>query len=396
MGASAIYFDNAATSWPKPPAVRDALEAYFGFAGGNPGRSAHSMSVAAARVVAAARSALADLLGIVDPSRIALTRNATEALNLALYGLLKPGDHVVTTSMEHNSVMRPLRHLETQGVELTVVPCSPGGALDLDRVRRALRPTTRLLATIHGSNVTGALMPVEQLAKLAKARGIAYLLDASQTAGTIPIDVAALGIDLMAFPGHKGLLGPTGTGGLYIREGLDIDPLMRGGTGSDSALEWQPAFMPDRYESGTPNVLGLAGLAAGVGFLLSHGVARVAAHEHALRARFCAGATSIPGLRLYGPEVGVAACGVVSFTIDGLIPSEISMLLDQSFSILARPGLHCAPAAHQTLGTFPTGTVRFGFGWANTEAEIDQALDALEEIAVWCRHQPAGQVRDAE
>jgi cysteine desulfurase/selenocysteine lyase len=387
MSTPEIYFDNAATSWPKPQAVREALAASFDLAGGNPGRSAHRMSVAAARVVEAARSALAELLGIADPSRIAVTENATEALNLALYGLLRPGDHVVTTSVEHNSVMRPLRHLEALGVELTVAPCAPDGTLDPDNVRRALRPDTRLLATIHGSNVTGALMPVEQLAALAREYAIPYLLDASQTAGTVPIDVAALGVDLLAFPGHKGLLGPTGTGGLYVREGLRLQPLMRGGTGSDSALEWQPEFMPDAYESGTPNVLGLAGLAAGVDFLLERGVAQVAAHERALRRRFCAGAHAIPGLRLYGPPADGLCCGVVSFSVEGLVPSEVSTILDQSFGIMARPGLHCAPGAHRTLGTFPTGTVRFGFGWANTEAEVERALEALAEIAAWARQQ---------
>jgi cysteine desulfurase/selenocysteine lyase len=396
MSTPEIYFDNAATSWPKPPAVREALAACCDLAGGNPGRSAHRMSVAAARVVEAARSALAELLGIADPSRVALTKNATEALNLALYGLLRPGDHVVTTSVEHNSVMRPLRHLEAQGVEVTVVRCASDGTLAPDDVRHALRPDTRLLATIHGSNVTGALMPVEQLAALAREYAIPYLLDASQTAGTVPIDVAALGVDLLAFPGHKGLLGPTGTGGLYIREGLSLQPLTRGGTGSDSALEWQPEFMPDAYESGTPNVLGLAGLAAGVDFLLERGVEQVAAHEQILRQRFCEGVAAIPGLRLYGPQAGEPCCGVVSFNVDGLVSSEVSTILDQSFGIMARPGLHCAPGAHRTLGTFPTGTMRFGFGWANTEAEVERALEALAEIAAWARQQQSKQVSYAE
>jgi cysteine desulfurase family protein len=388
----AIYFDNAATSWPKPPAAREALELYFGLAGGNPGRSAHRMSVEAARVVERARSGLAELLGIADAGRIALTKNATEALNLALYGLLRPGDHVVTTSVEHNSMMRPLRHLESLGVELTVVPCAADGTLDPEDVRHALRPDTRLLATIHGSNVTGALMPVEQLAALARELALPYLLDASQTAGAFPLDVDGLGIDMVAFPGHKGLLGPTGTGGLYVREGLELTPLLRGGTGSDSALERQPEFLPDAYESGTPNVLGLAGLAAGVEFLLGRGVAEVARHERALREQFCVGALAIAGVRVYGPPAGAACCGVVSFTVDGLTPSEVSTILDQSFGIMARPGLHCAPGAHRTLGTFPTGTVRFGFGWANTAAEVETALGALAEIAAWARLQESEQV----
>jgi cysteine desulfurase family protein len=378
-----IYFDNAATSWPKPPAVRAALSEYFGEAGGNPGRSGHRMSVAAARIVETARETLAELLHSNDASRIVFTHNATHALNLALYGVLRSGDHVVTTSIEHNSVMRPLRHLETLGVELTVVACAPDGMLDLDDVRRALRPGTRLLVTTHGSNVAGTLSPIGALAALARDNGVLHLVDAAQTAGAVPIDVHEMGLDLLAFTGHKGLLGPTGTGGLYVREGVALAPLIRGGTGSDSAHEIQPEFMPDVYESGTLNVAGIAGLAAGVRFLSEIGIETVQAYERKLVAQFIAGASEIAGITLYGPKDTALQCGLVSFNVAGATPSEAGLILDESFGIMARTGLHCAPAAHRTLGTFPTGTVRFSFGWFNTPSEVELALKALREIAVW-------------
>jgi cysteine desulfurase family protein len=378
-----IYFDNAATSWPKPPAVRAAMEEYFGEAGGNPGRSGHRMSVAAARIVERAREALADLLRANDPSRIVFTHNATHALNLALQGLLQPRDHVLTTGMEHNSVMRPLRHLEGLGVEVTVVACTPDGRVDPEAVRRAVRHDTRLLVTTHASNVGGALNPVADLAALAREANIPYLVDASQTAGSIPIDVQALGVDLLAFTGHKGLLGPTGTGGLYIREGLALAPLMRGGTGSDSAHEIQPEFLPDAHESGTLNLAGIAGLGAAVRFLLEVGIEAVWAHKHKLVAQFLAGAFEISGLTLYGPKNAALQCDLASFNIDGAVPSEVGLILDQSFGIMARTGLHCAPSAHRTLGTFPTGTVRFSFGWFNTPAEVEKGLEALRQIAAW-------------
>lgn len=378
-----IYFDNAATSWPKPAAVRAAMNDYFEDAGGNPGRSGHRMSVAAARLVENAREELSELFHANDPSRIVFTQNATHALNLALCGILRPGDHVVTTSIEHNSVMRPLRHLETLGVELTIVPCTPEGMLDLDHLRRALRPNTRLLVTTHGSNVVGTLIPVSAVAALAGERNILYLVDAAQTAGAVPMDVQTMGMDLLAFSGHKGLLGPTGTGGLYIREGVALTPLMRGGTGSDSAHETQPEFLPDSHESGTLNVAGIAGLGAGVRFLAEIGIETVRAHEQKLVAQFLAGASEIPGITLYGPKDAALRCGVVSFNVAGAVSSDVGLILDESFGIMARPGLHCAPSAHRTLGTFPTGTVRFSFGWFNTPAEVETVLGALREIAVW-------------
>lgn len=385
-----IYFDNAATSWPKPPTVRVAVDRYFDEVGGNPGRSGHRMSIAAARAVEDTRDLLGDLFNVRDSGRIVFTKNATEALNLAIYGLLEPGDHVVTSSIEHNSVMRPLRHLESEGMELTVVACAPDGTLDPEDVLRAIRPNTRLLTTLHGSNVMGSLLPVAELAAIAREHDVPYLVDAAQTAGAVPIDVEALGIDMLAFSGHKGLLGPTGTGGLYLREGLSPRPLMRGGTGSRSDLAIQPDFMPDMYESGTLNVAGLVGLAAGILYVLDFGVACVSTHERSLVARFMNGVSELPGITVHGPEHLEQRCGVVSFNVDGLSPSDVGMLLDRDYAILSRVGLHCAPGAHQIIGTFPIGSVRFGFGLFNTVPEVDEALAALDEISTWADSQRPG------
>ncbi len=383
-----IYFDNAATSWPKPPAVRAALDEYFSDAGGNPGRSGHQMSIAAARLVENSREALAQMFNAEDPSRIVFTHNATHALNLAIYGVVRPGDHVVTTSVEHNSVMRPLRHLETTGVYVTMVPCRPDGTLDVSRLNDAIRPGTRLVVTTHGSNVVGTLMPIEAIAALARDRNINYLVDASQTAGAISIDVQKTGIDLMAFSGHKGLVGPTGTGGLYIRDGVMLSPLLRGGTGSDSAHETQPQFLPDMLESGTLNVAGIAGLGAGVRYLQEIGIEAVTEHGRKLVSKFVAGLHEIPGINVYGPTDVSKQCGVVSFNISDAVPSEVGLLLDEHFGIMARTGLHCAPAAHHTIGTFPAGTVRFSFSWFNTLAEIETSLEALGKIAGWaCKNE---------
>lgn len=382
-----IYFDHAATSWPKPAGVREALDEYFGEGGGNPGRSGHRMSIAASRIVEQARDNLAELFNIENPGQIVFTKNATEALNIAIRGILQPGDHAITSSIEHNSVMRPLRYLEAQGVEVTVVQCDANGILDPDEVAQSIKPNTRLLVTLHGSNVMGTLLPIKELAALARSKGIPYLIDASQTAGAIPIDVKALGLDLLAFTGHKGLLGLTGTGGIYIREGLSVNTLMQGGTGSDSDKEIQPEFMPDIHESGTLNVAGLAGLAAGVRYLLKKGVGHVSAHEQSLVARFISGVNDISGITLYGPPEINQQCGVISFNLEGLISSEVGLLLDQKYTIMSRVGLHCAPGAHRTLGTLPTGTVRFSFGDSNTLEEVDTSLAALAEISAFVEKQ---------
>ena len=378
-----IYLDNAATGWPKPPEVTQAMVDFMQRVGANAGRSGHRLSVEAARIVYQARERLATLLGVGDPLRIVFGRNATEALNLALAGLLRPGDHAITSSLEHNSVMRPLRALERRGVRLSVVHTSPQGFLEPLAVEAEIRPTTRLIALIHASNVIGTLLPIAEVGRIARRYDLLYLVDAAQTAGAYPIDVEAQAIDLLAFTGHKALLGPQGTGGLYIGPRVALDelaPLMRGGTGSRSEEEEQPDFLPDRYESGTANGVGLAGLGAGVQWLLRQGVARVREHEAALTRRLLAGLERIPGVVVYGPRDAEQQTATVSFNVEGMEPSEVGQRLDEEFGVLCRVGLHCAPAAHRTIGTFPMGAVRWSLGALSTAAQVDAALEALAAI----------------
>jgi len=379
-----LYLDNAATSWPKPPETAQAMLRFMEAVGANPGRSGHRLSVEAARVVYGAREAVAELCNAPDPLRVVFGANATEALNLAFAGLVRPGDHVVTSSMEHNSLMRPLRALAERGAALTVVRCSPAGELDPAAVEAALRPETRLIAVTHASNVVGTLLPVAELGALARRRGILLLVDAAQTLGAYPIDMRADAIDLLAFTGHKSLCGPMGTGGLVLGERVDagkLEPLMRGGTGSQSERKEQPRFLPDAYESGTPNTVGLAGLAAGARWVLDQGVARVRARESALTARLLEALGAIPGVTLYGSRDAAQRVAVVAFNIDAVNPSEVVGRLDEDFGIMSRGGLHCAPAAHRTVGTFPRGAVRFGFGPLSGEDDAAAAAAAVAAIA---------------
>lgn len=377
------YFDNAATTWPKPSATLQAMAAYTAEIGGSPGRSGHRLSIAAGRIVLETREALAELFHIEDALRIVFAKNATEALNIVLLGLLNPGDHVVTSSVEHNSVMRPLRHLEKQGVTMTIVPCDDQGFLSPQDVRAALNERTRLICLTHASNVTGAVQPIAQIGRIAKEQEVLFCVDAAQSAGVLPIDVAEASIDLLVFSGHKSLFGPQGTGGLYIREGLedDIKPLMFGGTGSRSEYDVQPDFLPDKYESGTTNTVGIAGLGAGVRFVLTVGSDKIRQREASLTKRFLDGMAGLRRVRIYGPSGDMERTAIVSFTIDGVSPSEAAMVLDEKYAILCRPGLHCAPAAHRTIGTFPQGTIRFSFGYFNNEEEIDRAIEAVTAIA---------------
>jgi cysteine desulfurase family protein len=368
--------------------MMEAMARFNDSVGANPGRSGHSLSIEAARVVYDARELAAKVLGASDPLSIIFTKNATEAINCILLGLLKSGDHVVASAMEHNSVMRPLRFLERQGVEVSIAPCSPAGELDPADAMAAVKSNTSAIVVTHASNVTGTLLPVEALARMARERGIVFILDASQTAGSIPLDVERTGIDILCFTGHKSLLGPQGTGGFYIRKGLDrrVLPLMRGGTGSVSEFEEQPDFLPDRFESGTPNAIGLAGLAAGMRFVLDSGVERIRQKEAALTALFLEGAADIPGMILYGLQDVGRRTAVVSFNIREASPSTVAFELDEQSGVLCRPGLHCAPAAHRTLGTFPGGTVRFSFGYSNTEEDVRLGLEALAAITGVRRH----------
>ncbi len=379
-----IYLDNAATSWPKPPDVVRAMARFLEEVGANPGRSGHRLSVEAGRIVYRTREALAALFDLPDPLRIVFAPNATYALNLALRGLLRPGDHVITSSMEHNAVMRPLRALEAQGVALTVVPCAADGTLDPEDIRRALRPETTLIVLNHASNVSGTILPVAEVGRIAHQADLLFLVDAAQTAGVVPISMREMEIDLLAFTGHKGLLGPTGTGGLAIGERVPLErfePLVRGGTGSRSEYEVQPDFLPDKFEGGTLNAVGLAGLLAALSYLQERGLSAIRAHETALMEHLLVGLQSIPGVSVYGPADPARRMAVVSFNVAGRMPSEVALLLDERYDIACRPGLHCAPTAHRTLGTFPAGTVRFSLGPFNTPDEIEKAVQAVADLA---------------
>jgi cysteine desulfurase/selenocysteine lyase len=379
-----IYLDNAATSWPKPPQVKEAMIRYIEKIGANPGRSGHLLSVDAARILYETRETLANLFHVKDPLRIVFTLNATESINLALKGLLKPGNHIITSSMEHNSVMRPLRELERQGVELSILLCSDKGRLDPKEVERKIRPNTAMVVLNHASNVTGALLPVKEVALITRKHDLLFLVDAAQTAGAYPIDVEKDGIDLLAFTGHKSLYGPQGTGGLVLGDRVnekEMVPLKRGGTGSRSEFEEQPDFLPDRFESGTPNGVGIAGLLAGTQFVLERGVKKIRQEESRLMDKLMKGLREILQVRFYSPENKKDRMATFSFNLGQRSPSDVALRLEKEFSILCRSGLHCAPAAHRTIGTFPEGTVRFSLSQFNTEDEIETAIQAVSHIA---------------
>jgi cysteine desulfurase/selenocysteine lyase len=379
-----IYLDNAATSWPKPECVIEAMSRFQRDVGASPGRSGHRLANEAERTRFDAREAVATLFGVSDPNRVVFTLNATTALNVALYGLLPPGSHAITTGMEHNAVMRPLHALERRGVSISVIACESDGMLDPLAVREHIRPETRLIVANHASNVCGTILPIREIGALARESGIPFLVDAAQTAGCRPINLRTDNIDLLAFTGHKGLLGPTGTGGLAIGDGFDIEklpPLICGGTGSRSEEEVQPGFLPDKYEGGTPNAIGLAGLATGVRYVLERGVDQIGAHDRALARRLIAGLERIEGVRTLGTRDAQRQIAVVSFTVADRSPSELAQALDERFDILCRPGLHCAPRAHRTLGTLPEGTVRFAPGVLTTESDIDEAVAAVGRLA---------------
>lgn len=379
-----IYLDNAATSWPKPPEVAAAMVEFLTARGGNPGRSGHRLSVAAGHAVYEVREALASFLGAADPLRLFFTANATHAINLALRGVLRPGDRVVTTGIEHNAVMRPLRALEAEGVELEVVPCAPDGTLAVADIKKALSAETKMVVLNHASNVTGTILPVAEVGAMARDRGAFLLVDAAQTAGVIPIDIRTQNIDLLAFTGHKGLLGPPGIGGLLAGDRVDaasLKPLIRGGTGSRSESEEQPHCLPDKFESGTVNGAGIAGLGAGWAFLAERGLEAVREHEVMLTGMLLEGLREVPGIQLYGPVDASARTAVVSFTVVGKTVSELGYRLDEEFGVLTRVGLHCAPACHRTLGTFPEGTVRMAPGIFTTAADVEEAMRAVWKVA---------------
>jgi cysteine desulfurase/selenocysteine lyase len=380
-----IYLDNAATSWPKPPAVYDAVDAYLRENGAPSGRSGYSEAVDANLVVEQARRGVAELIGERDPRQVIFTYGGTDSLNLAIRGVVRPGDHVVTTVCEHNSVLRPLRALADEaGVEVTFVPCDEAGYVSPQAVREALRPNTRLVAVVHASNVTGAIQPIEAIGSIVRQHGALFLVDAAQSLGHVPIDVADAAIDLLAAPGHKGLLGPLGVGVLWIRSGVEqfVRPLRYGGTGTQSDAEVQPAELPDRFEPGNHNVPGLAGLAAATAFLKKRSIAAVAAHHERLTARLLEAFRPIDGLRIHGPQTAEQRTSVVSVTLDGYDPQELAAVLEASQGVQCRAGLHCAPRMHAALGTtVGGGTLRLSAGAFTTADEIDAAAAALREAA---------------
>jgi len=379
-----IYLDNAATSWPKPESVYETLGSFLREAGANPGRSGHKMAVAAANAVASTREKIARLLNAEEPERIVFTSNATDSLNLAINGLLKSGDHAITSSMEHNSTIRPIRALQQHGVSYTAVHATPDGYIDPAEIKRAIQPNTTLIALTHASNVTGAIVPAAEIAEVAREANVLFLLDGAQTVGALPIDVQLLGVDLIGFPGHKGLLGPTGTGGLYIGPRVDLErftPLRSGGTGIFSEAEEQPMILPYRYEAGTVNTAGIAALGEGVDYVLTRGVEEIWAHEAALVSTLVAGLESISGVTVFPAPKQTGRAAVVSFTIDGWTPADAGAVLDQSFDIACRVGLHCAPLTIETIGAMPRGTIRFSPGPFSTATEIDKAIEAVRELA---------------
>jgi len=378
---ASVYLDNAATTYPKPEAVYTAMDRFAREVGGSPGRSGHHRSLEAGREVLLAREAVASLFGIADPSRVVFTKNATEALNLVIQGVLARGGHALITSMEHNSVWRPLEALARAGkASYSIVACDPDGMLDPARLEESLLPSTRLVVCTHASNVTGCLLPVADIAALCAEHGIPLLVDAAQTAGRYELDPESTGIQYLAFTGHKELFGPQGTGGLYIAPGWDIEPLLYGGTGSRSESSVQPDFFPDRCESGTLNAMGLAGLRAGIEFVSEKSLADIRRHEGELFERLLGGLLPLPGAVLYGPTEWERRVGLVSFNIEGLTSSEVASRLDQAYGVCVRSGLHCAPLAHRTMGTLENGAVRAGFSYMNRAEDVDRLLEALGDI----------------
>ena len=374
-----IYFDNAATSSPKPPEVLERVSAALTEFNANPGRSGHSAALSAAREVLSARERLASLMNAGEETNIAFAFNCTDALNLAIKGALRYGDHVITTQLEHNSVLRPINALAARGrISLSIVSPRADGFVDPGDIRASIRKNTRLIAVTHASNVTGAIQPVAAIGELARREGILYLIDGAQAIGATPVNVRALSCDLYAFPGHKSLLGPMGTGGLYIRPGVVLRTLREGGTGTDSESMLQPDERPERYESGTLNLPGIAGLGAGCAFVAKR-VSAIMSHERELTGALYEGLSAIRGAEIYSPREEAARAGIVSFNLPGMTSSDVADRLGR-MGIAVRGGLHCAPGAHRFLGTLRRGAVRASVGYANTFEEVDAFLNAVNAI----------------
>ena len=374
-----LYLDNSATSFPKPPCVLKAIEEYLLTIGASSGRSGHKPALKAGKMVFSCREKLARLFNIEDSSRVIFTSGATESLNIALQGFLKEGDEVVITSLEHNSVIRPLRYLEKEkSIKINILQSDPQGVITDTEFKNKITDKIKLIIINHASNVIGSVIPLEKVRNF--KRNALLLVDAAQSAGIIPIDVEKDGIDLLAFTGHKGLMGVTGTGGLYIREGVDIRPMKFGGTGSISDNEEQPNFYPDRMESGTLNTTGLAGLKASLDFISETGIENILAHKIALSRYLIEALQSIDEIILYGSSRPENRLPVFSINIKNRDPAEIGFILDRKFDIYVRVGLHCSPVAHKTIGTFPKGTIRLSAGYFNTTEDMDFLIKSLEDI----------------
>ena len=375
-----IYFDNAATTLRKPRCVIEAVTEAMGSMG-NSGRGVHDGALSAARIIYDTRAALARLFGAEGPERIAFTANSTQALNMAIKGLLSPGDHVITTALEHNSVLRPLYELEDRGMELTILPADPLGNIRYEDFEQAVRPNTKAIVTTHGSNLTGNLLDLARIGSITRSHGLTHIVDASQTAGVFDIDVRRMNIDILCFTGHKGLLGPQGTGGLYVREGIEIRPLLSGGSGVQTYLRSHPPQMPTALEAGTLNGHGIAGLGAAVKYLQETGLDTIRQKEQALMRSFYEAVRQIPGITVYGDFSSMDRCAIVSLNVRDYDSGEVSDALSESYGIATRPGAHCAPLMHRALGTVDQGAVRFSFSHFNTEEEIKIAVSALQELA---------------
>jgi len=377
-----IYLDNAATSFPKPACVCREMDRCMREYCANPGRGGYALSLRAGMAVMRARDTVCRLFNIRDSMRLAFTKNATEALNIAIKGLASPGCHVITTAMEHNAVMRPLRTLERDlGVEISVVKGNGFGEIDPFDIRREIKRNTALIVCTLSSNVNGIIMPIAETGRIAREYGIPFLVDASQGAGSMPIDVEAWHIDMLAFPGHKGLMGPQGTGGLFVREGIRLRALMEGGTGSNSEYVFQPEIMPDFLESGTLNTPGIVGLGAGADYVMKIGTSTVHEHKSRLTRLLAEGLKNIPGVTLYSIVDKDRNSGIVAMNLSDMDPAKLSFLLDKDYGICTRAGLHCSPAAHSSLGTLGRGAVRFSVGCFNTESDVIYAVEAVERTA---------------
>ena len=375
-----VYLDHAATSWPKPPEVAAAMMNALQ-SGANAGRGNYSLAIGSGRVLVKTRSVLAGLFGVSNAQDIAFTHNTTMSLNMAIRGTLKAGDHVISTMTEHNSVRRPLEYLrKTLGIKVDYLKVDREGQLDLKELKNAFQPNTKMVICNHSSNLLGSILPIGDIGDIVKSHGAVFLVDAAQSAGSLDIDVKKMNIDLLAFPGHKGLLGPQGTGGLYISPDLDLEPLMHGGTGSQSENSEQPSVRPDRYEAGTQNTVGIAGLLAGVQKVQSLGISIIHEKEWTLTQRLMEGLSHIPGIRLLGPSLGAPRTGIVSFVVDGEESANIAYRLDRDYKIAVRAGMHCTPLAHKAVDTLESGAVRASVGVDTTEHNISRMLAAMDEL----------------